>query len=756
MAAPNTGQPRVQVLLDDGTGTFPYDLTNLSGKSYVRVGHQITRGRQDELSQVAPGQLQQVVLDNTGGHFTPGSTLIASPSPIKADAKIRIIETPGPNLLSADASSFETATGGWAFNTLLGARTLGTSLAQSATRATDGTKSLLITWSTSASGNYAGVAVTCIIGQSYTFSADVYVPSGSPDVRLSTGFYGNSAFTSLKDQWVRLSVTWVATQVNHNVGVEQVTSTAGQTCYVDSAMVNAGNDAQSYVVGQSSVTRYTGYVPSWTTGWPTGGQTLSEVTITATDAQARAERRPLRSVIDEEVVPDAPTARYTMGEPQGATAAADSSGNQLPSLASTGTGSAVTFGSATGPSTDGLTAATFSGGQYLSADLGVDIATSGAVECWFTSTTNDTNVRPILASGIGLFAWIQNGNLLVRGFNAGALTDGLVHHVVYNVNGSNVDFYVDGSFVFTASLGSANSTLNVGGDVLDSGHTFIGSIAHVGVYPATLSAARITAHYQAGSTGFAGESGTARLTRLAGYASLPVGTLDTSLTNVSFKDFSGTSAAEAIRAVADAEFGLAFIDGSGNLTFHNRNRVPLKTAPDVTLDANYLDEGTTFTTDMQGILNYYEVTALGSGNGAQVVRATASETSHGRYPGSTSYLVQTDAEALDRGNWIVATHKEPGPRAGALVLDLLTMTAAQQAQMLAIEPNHWFQVTGLPSQTPGGTTANFIVQGWTEALSKDAWTLTLNVVDKATLYPSAWLLDSATNSVLDSTTRLYL
>jgi hypothetical protein len=119
-------------------------------------------------------------------------------------------------------------------------------------------------------------------------------------------------------------------------------------------------------------------------------------------------------------------------------------------------------------------------------------------------------------------------------------------------------------------------------------------------------------------------------------------------------------------------------------------------------------------------------------------------------------LVQSDAEALDRANWIIATHKEPGPRAGTLALDLLTMTAAQQAQMLAIEPDHWISVTGLPSQTPGGTTANLVVQGLVETLAPDSWTLTLNVVDKATVYPNVWILGDSTYGVLDSTTRLYV
>ena len=252
------------------------------------------------------------------------------------------------------------------------------------------------------------------------------------------------------------------------------------------------------------------------------------------------------------------------------------------------------------------------------------------------------------------------------------------------------------------------------------------------------------------------------MTRLAGYANLPVGTLDTSLTNVAFTDITGKAAAEAIRDVADAEFGLAFFDGSGNLTFHNRNRAIAKTTPDTTIDANFLAEGTQFIVDMQGVINYFEVTAEGT-KVKQLVRDTVSEygdathPKHGRYPSpKSSYLVQTDAEALDRANWLVSTHSQPAPRIGSLVIDVLTMTADQQTAMLSLEPNSWLRVIGLPGQTPGSTIADFIVQGWAEAVNAGEWTLTINAANKAVAAPTPWILGHATYGVLGSTTRLYV
>lgn len=597
------GLPTVQVLLDDGTGTFPYDLTNLGGKSYVRIGHQINRGRQDELADVTPGQLQNLTLDNTDGRFTPGSTIIASPSPIKADARIRIKET--------------------------------------------------------ANG--------------------------------------------------------------------------------------------------TTVTRFTGYVQQWPVGWPSGGDTLSEVTVTATDAQARAERRPLKSVIQEEVRLDGPVAQYTLGEPAGAASAADSSGNQAPALTMVGTGTAVTFGTATGPGTDGLTAAQFSGGQYLQGSVSQTVALTEVA--FLTSTANRRLISMYKADGSTFdILGIDASGHLTGPFSmtsSAVVTDGAEHVGGLRWTGSQVQLLLDGVVVASNVDTRAGSSAQIMflGEPPVGGSAYSGTMAHVAFFTTDPGGARATAHATASLTGFDGESGTARLTRLAGYGGLPIGTLDSSLTNVPFTDFTGQSLAQALRDVADGEFGLLFVDGSGNLTFHNRNRSPAKATPDVTITADMLDPGTGFQYDTQGLVNYFEATAKGTGV-TQVARNTASETQHGRYPTSGTYLVQTDAEAIDRANWVVANHADPAPRLGSLTIDLLTLDTATQAALLAAEPNTWLRVTGLPSQTPGGTTADLVVQGFAETLTKDSWSITFNVISRSLV--QAWILGDATYGVLDSTTRLYV
>jgi len=80
------GLPTVTVLLDDGTGTFPYNVS-----SYVRLvnGISMTHGRGDEQGAIQPSTLS-LTFDNQDGRFTLGSTTIASPSPIQVNQRIRV------------------------------------------------------------------------------------------------------------------------------------------------------------------------------------------------------------------------------------------------------------------------------------------------------------------------------------------------------------------------------------------------------------------------------------------------------------------------------------------------------------------------------------------------------------------------------------------------------------------------------------------------------------------------------------------
>jgi hypothetical protein len=617
--------PTLQVLLDNGTGTFPFDITT---KVLSLDGYDLSRGRADWIGAVTAGVLN-LTLNNSDGRFTPGSTILATPSPITVDQQIRLVVT--------------------------------------------------------------GVGV-----------------SG-----FGLGGFGLGGF------------------------------------------------------GTGGYGQFTGYVKSWPVSWPAVVPTFAEVQLTAVDAQAKAERHPLRSMLEEQILLTSPSAYYTLAEAEGSTSAGDTSGNQSASLTIASTGAAMTFGSGIGPGSDGLTAAMFANGQYLgdaTAGFGTP-AGSFAMGCWFaTSTMPAATAWLVHNDGAGISITGPGGTLAATGpmgslFGATNVVDGLTHFVALTSDGTTARLWLDGVQIASSAVAVADTSLyrSVGGNPLSLTAGLTGTISHVGIWP-TLAGADVLAIYQAGA---AIESSTSRITRLAGYAGIPVGTLDASLTTVGPQSTSGKSAWDAIQEVVDAEFGLAFIDGSGSLVFHNRNRVASKSVPDLTLDRQWVTPDVAPVVDDQQLINYSEVTASGTG-ATQLVRDTISEDgdgtathpAHGRYPDSRTYLVQTDAEALDRANWIISNFGQPSPRYGTLTINLYGMTQAQAATVMnALDMSCWLRVTSMNSQNPGGTTADVVIQGWNVQVTAESWAITCNVVARS-LY-AALILDDATYGVLDSTSKLY-
>lgn len=148
------------------------------------------------------------------------------------DNLVNLLDGP-PTVLNNEASTFENGTvGGWAGNTFFGGASPDT-VANSAVRAHSGTKSILATHVTDGTkiGDACFYVTGLVNGQRYQFSAWVWVPTGSNDVRLEAVFLGSSAYTSLKDQWVNLTcefqadsqgVAFIAVVVNQAVTGQQV------------------------------------------------------------------------------------------------------------------------------------------------------------------------------------------------------------------------------------------------------------------------------------------------------------------------------------------------------------------------------------------------------------------------------------------------------------------------------------------------------------------------------------------------------
>ncbi len=115
------------------------------------------------------------------------------------------------------------------------------------------------------------VPTTLALGTQFTVSAYVYVPTGTVDIRLSiqgsgkqTVSYGPSSYTSVKDNWTRISQSF--TTITSGSGTVTVyvlnntaTTVAGTQFWVDGVMLTAGPSLYNYADGSYTMAGW-----SWT------------------------------------------------------------------------------------------------------------------------------------------------------------------------------------------------------------------------------------------------------------------------------------------------------------------------------------------------------------------------------------------------------------------------------------------------------------------------------------------------------------
>lgn len=150
------------------------------------------------------------------------------------------------------------------------------------------------------------------------------------------------------------------------------------------------------------------------------------------------------------------------------------------------------------------------------------VSTNFTLELWINTTasslsgTNAYEGNGLLWSDVGgaandfVMAMLNNGLSFFTGnpdisvTSAIAINDGAWHHLVATrAQGGSVEIFVDGISRGTTTTNNspldANPSIMIGGNVLDSRY-FSGLIDEVAYYPKVLSAARIKAHFLAGSS----------------------------------------------------------------------------------------------------------------------------------------------------------------------------------------------------------------------------------------------------------------
>jgi hypothetical protein len=143
-----------------------------------------------------------------------------------------------PNLVTGDSATFEGGTvGGWT-----GAAVTGT--APTLTNSTlhpqsAGTKCLQVAWA-NATGPTANLTVTgLVVGNSYVASVWVFVPAGSPDVRLGISGMTPGSATSVKNIYTRIQVGFTATATSHQLQLSTTVATSpGLLAFLDNTDVS--------------------------------------------------------------------------------------------------------------------------------------------------------------------------------------------------------------------------------------------------------------------------------------------------------------------------------------------------------------------------------------------------------------------------------------------------------------------------------------------------------------------------------------
>ena len=533
--------------------------------------------------------------------------------------------------------------------------------------------------------------------------------------------------------------------------------------------------------GGSASVRFTGYVDSWEVGWPgvKGTSGYAETRVTASSRLARLGlSRALRSIIEEEYLLDTPDAYYTLGEAAGATYAGDTSGNGAGSLTQRGNGTAVVFGSATGPGTDGLTAADFAGAngdKYLSGVAAVSAATALTLETFFTTSTSQTMQLVRLASSGStqqLSLWVDlsgtvttflepspGGGASYSVTSAAVLDDGTTHHVAVVADQTSLRLYVDGVLAGTDVVAAWTLTadeFHIGGVPGSPTDRLDGVCAHVAYRAAALSGTRIAAHSDAGLTGFAGEVSSVRIERYAGYVGVPAAEFDAELGStvlMAHVDTTGTTALDMMRKVEVTEGGVLFDERDGHIAFHDReHRYGLAVAFTFNVASGHVQPDYAAKLDRSALVNIAQA-ALTDGTVVSSVDNTTSRNAYGDHAASFELMTTDEDEPSLRAGWEVGVHGEPSTRVSTLTVELGKFSASVQANILALAVGSRIAVTNLMSQAPASSEA-FFIEGCTESLQGvgGRHAITFNV-SPAEIY-DVWLLGDATYGVLGTTTKL--
>lgn len=526
---------------------------------------------------------------------------------------------------------------------------------------------------------------------------------------------------------------------------------------------------------------WAGFVDGWPQEYKTYGK-VADVPLRCTDASAVLTRTPLpESVYAYEVTNDTPVLWWRFGESDG-WIVTDSSGNLRDG----------TYGPNQASGTSGLIgyssngAGSFSPGEIAYTYSPVPVTYPFTVECWLDLTNPAASeimyVWQIGGYGFGItapFASLEysqsSGRLraqLVEGANTRTTDTTIVNATIYHVvavftNGSTAPtLYINGT-----STGATGGSGTVGQPV---GSTFVGSVAgatQVGsvvdefaIYSGSLSAARVTAHYNGGTFPWNSDTVGTRIGRYLDIAGWPSAdrTLATGVSILQPVNLASNDALSLIRQSERSEQGQVYMDQGGVVVFRDRHW-RFENSAAITSNGTFGDGA--------GELDYFDI-ATDDGNVfiANHVRAQRTNgalfdvkdsTSIGLYyeridDTANSLDNQSDSEVRDLANWRLATRKNPIQRVTQLVIKPQRDPANLFPQVLARNIGDRLIVKNRP---PGGGTANtytVLIEGIAHSISPNEWTTVWYLSSQdSNAATQPLILDDTTYGLLDTNVLAY-
>jgi len=320
-----------------------------------------------------------------------------------------------------------------------------------------------------------------------------------------------------------------------------------------------------------------------------------------------------------------------------------------------------------------------------------------------------------------------------------------VMHLVLTATSSTLTLWANGVSVWSGTLSVGTSTNTFAAVPPPSMHAVAqprsGSpvnpaIYGLAVYSANLTSTQVADHYIAGLTGYGhptGDRGGARIGRILDAIGWPAGdrTLSTGVTVLGPWDSAGSPLA-ACQAIADTEQGLFFIDGSGNVTFRDRQWI-LTNSASRTAQATFGDSsGETPYVDIEIDGNHLEwirnVVTVSYASSSVTVKDTTSVTAYGEQGDSVSANnLPSFAGYVARqlAAFRLRLRKDAKTRIPSIKVKPRVATSTHLPTMLNLELGQRVNVKRRPTGGTGTFSQDCTVQGISHMVGPDNWQTSL-------------------------------